>query len=159
MTCEDLDDLMEPLVSGDAAMTPEIRAHLDGCARCRTAYAVATRIEEMLARQPSPMLAESFTAQVMARVRRQWWRSEQYLDLAFNVLVTVGVLVVAVGLYGVLTLSGMSAVGGDLARMFLQGSLDLTTRAAPQLGTYVVALVLVMSGLAAWWWADQGLEF
>ena len=159
MTCEDLDDVLEPLATGDAPMTPEIRAHLDGCARCRTAYAVAVQIEEALARQPAPALSDSFTAQVMVRVRRQWWRSEQYLDLAFNVLVAVGVLVIAVGLYAVLTVSGMSAVSGDLARMFLQGSLDLTARAAPQLGTYVVALLVVTSGLAAWWWADQGLEF
>jgi anti-sigma factor RsiW len=159
MTCSELADLLEPLASGDVPMSADVRAHIDGCARCRSAYALAVEIEGVLAGQPAPAVAESFTADVMRRVRRHWWRSEQYLDLAFNVALALLGVFVAVGLYAVLTVSGLSAVSEDLARVFVQSSVDLTVRAAPHLGTYVAALLLVVSGLAVWWWAENGLEF
>jgi anti-sigma factor RsiW len=159
MTCSEFDDVVEALAAGDVPPSPETRAHLETCGRCREAYALAVAIEAALVRQPVPTVPETFNGQVMVRVRRWWWRSEQYLDLAFNLGVALLGLAVVAGLYAVLTVSGMSAVGEDLARVFVQGSMELTARAAPHLGAYVSALLLVVSGVAAWWWAERGLEF
>jgi hypothetical protein len=158
MTCDAVDELIEPLAAGDLAMTGEIAAHLDGCVRCRRALAVATTIERTLAAQPAPAVPDAFVPAVMARVRVERWRSEQHLDLIFNALVGLAVLVATGGLVAVMSVSGLSAVSEDLVRFFLRGAVEVTRSAMPRAGMYVAATVLAVSTLALWWWAEHGFE-
>ena len=158
MTCDAVDDLIEPLAAGDIAMTGEIQAHLDGCVHCRGALAVATAIERTLAAQRAPAVGDAFVPAVMARVRVARWRSEQRLDLVFNGLVGLAVLLAAGGLAAVMSVSGLSAVSADLVRFFLRSAVEMTRYAMPQAGMYVAATVLAVSTLALWWWAEQGFE-
>lgn len=158
MDCDELDLLIEPLAAGEQAATPEIAAHLQTCSRCRDAYGLARAIDRTLARQPAPALPESFVTAVVARIRRQRWRSEQHLDLAFNVVVASAVAVAIGGLYAVMTVSGLAAVSADVVRVVVHGALDLSARAAPQLHVYLTAALLIVSGLGLWWWAEQGFE-
>jgi len=109
--------------------------------------------------QPVPVVPETFTSQVMTRVRRHRWRSEQYLDLAFNVVVGLAAVIGVGGLYALLTATGVAAVSADLVRIFVRGAEELATGALPQIRLYTVAMVVVVSGLAVWWWAERGLEF
>ena len=95
----------------------------------------------------------------MTRVRRRRWRSEQYLDLAFNVVVGLAAVIGAGGLYALLTATGVAAVSADVVRIFIRGAEELATGALPQIRLYTVAMVVVVSGLAVWWWAERGLEF
>jgi len=158
MTCDAFDDLIEPLAAGEIAITEEIQVHLDGCARCRGALATATAIERTLAAQPVPAVSDAFVPAVMARVRVERWRSEQHLDLVFNALVGLAVLLATGGLVAVMSVSGLSAVSADLVRFFLRGAVEMTRYAMPHAGMYVAATVLAVSTLGLWWWAEQGFE-
>jgi hypothetical protein len=54
--------------------------------------------------------------------------------------------------------SGLAAVSADLVRVFLRGAADVTARAIPHMGLYVATLLLAVSGLCVWWWAEQGFD-
>lgn len=158
MSCEAFDDLIEPLAAGELAETAEVRAHLASCARCREAYALALRIDRVLAAQPPPAVSEAFVPAVLVRARRERWRSEQYLDVAFNVVIGLAAIVGLGGLYALFAVTGLAAVSADLVRLLLGGMTDAAARAMPQLRLYVLATVVLASGLALWWWAEQGFE-
>jgi anti-sigma factor RsiW len=158
MTCEAFDDLIEPLAAGDLGDTAESRAHLASCARCREAYALAVSIDRLLAAQSAPATSDAFVPAVLARARRERWRSEQQLDLAFNVVIALAVIVGFGGLYALLAVTGLAAVSADLVRLFLGGLRDVTVRAVPDLRPYVLAMAMLAMGLAVWWWAEHGFE-
>jgi anti-sigma factor RsiW len=158
MTCDELDDLIEPLAAGELDVTAAMEAHLSTCEGCRTAYALAVSIERTLVSQPAPKVPDAFLMSVMSGVRRYRWRSERYLDFAFNLLIGLTVIVVAGGLFALLTVSGLAAVSADMVRVFLGGSSELTARAMPNAGLFTATLLVVVGGMGLWWWAEQGFE-
>jgi anti-sigma factor RsiW len=158
MDCSAFDDLIEPLVSGEIARTGEMRAHLDSCARCRRSLAQATELDRMLLSQAAPVPGPAFVASVMARVRRERWRAEQMLDVAFNAAVALAVVTGVGGLYALLTVTGMAGVTADLVRLFVDAAGQVAVRAAPHAWIYALSTAALVAGLAAWWWADGGLE-
>src|SRR5512136_718591 len=91
MRCEELQDLIEPIAAGELEPTDEAARHLAGCASCAAALALARRIDRTLAGLEVPAAPPSFAAGVLRRIRRQRWRSEQYLDLGFNAVIVVSV--------------------------------------------------------------------
>ena len=158
MTCTEFDAVIELVAAGEIEPDAGTRAHLQSCAACGRALALARRIDAVLAAQPAPDLPPAFTAALMARVRRERWRSEQYLDTAFNVAVGLAIAVGVGGLVMVATASGLAVVSADLVRVFLSASVSALATIAPALPAYALASAVVVSGLLAWWWAERGLE-
>jgi hypothetical protein len=158
MTCAELDALIEPIAAGEIEADAGMRAHLQSCAACTRAVALARAIDLVLAAQPAPEPPSTFTAGLMARVRRERWRSEQYLDAAFNVAIGLAVAVGVGGVLMVATASGLAAVSADLVRVFLSAGAAALTTVAPVLPEYALASGVVVSGLLVWWWAEHGLE-
>ena len=157
MTCSDLDERIEAIAEGDP-VSPGERAHLETCPQCGHAVALAAAVHRTLGRQPDPAPPPRLAASILAAVRRERWRSEQYLDLAFNICVGLAVLAGLVGLWAVLSASGMAAVSADLVRLFASSAVAAVTRATPELPLYAAAIALVITGLTVWWWVERGLE-
>jgi hypothetical protein len=158
MVCSEVDDLIEPLAAGEIAQTQEIGAHLASCARCRDALRLATDMDRVLRSQAAPVVGQAFVSSVMGRVRRERWRAEQLLDLAFNAAVVLAVTTGVGGLYALLTITGMAGVTADLVGVFVDAAGQVVVRAAPQAWIYALTTAALVAGLAAWWWADRGFE-
>ena len=92
------------------------------------------------------------------RIRRARWRSEQTLDLAFNVALAVLALVVIAGSWLLLRHSGLAAVSGDTVKLFIQATVAFGRRIAPSVPLYLEAGALVASALGIWWWAERDLD-
>lgn len=157
MTCQELDDRIEALASGDAPQTPATQAHLAECLRCQAAFARARRIERWLADPAPPQAPSRFTADVLARVRRERWQSEQALDRWFNLTIAAGVLLVVTAVALLTNVSGLAAVTADVARVMRDGTSVMADRLAADLPTYAVATGLLTSTIAVWWWAERRL--
>jgi hypothetical protein len=112
-------------------------------------------IERWMRERPRPAAPPGFTAAVMARVRQERWRSERYWDLGFNIAVVVGLLFIAVGVVGLVYLSGLSVVGEDAVLLMVQGITAATDQLAPVLPAYLGAFVLTGTALGLWWMVEQ----
>ena len=75
MTCRDVLESIEPIVAGEVAPDPAIRAHIESCPRCAAEIASARRIEALLASRSAPPAPARFTASVLQRIRRDEWRA------------------------------------------------------------------------------------
>ena len=158
MSCTDLDDLIEAIAARELEPDGDMRAHLATCLTCARALALARQIDGVLARQAVPNPSPGFTPALMARLRRERWQSEQYLDLAFNVAIALAVAAGVGGLWMVLTASGLAALSADLTRLFIATSGAVLTSMAPAVPVYALAAAVFVSGIAIWWWAEHGLE-
>jgi predicted anti-sigma-YlaC factor YlaD len=158
MMCIELDDLIEPIAAGDVVPTPSMQQHLAECSACRQALALAQAVHRLLAIQGPPEPRADFVAVTMARMRRERWRSEQYLDVAFNSVVALAVLAGLGGLYAIMTATGVAAVSADVGRLFVGGLSEVIVRAAPQARIYALATMALLTGVFVWWWAEHGLE-
>jgi hypothetical protein len=112
-------------------------------------------IERWMRERPRAAAPPGFTAGVMSRVRQERWRSERYWDLGFNIAVAAGLLLVAVGVLGLVYLSGLSVVGEDVVLLIVQGITAATDQLAPVLPTYIGAFVLTGTALGLWWFVEQ----
>jgi anti-sigma factor RsiW len=158
MSCTDLDDLIEPIASGELEPDAGVVAHLATCPACARALALAREIDGLLAAQPAPAPSARFTPVLMARLRRERWQSEQHLDLAFNVAIALAVAIAVGGLWMVLTASGLAAVSADLTRVLIETTGRVATSLVPALPMYALAAAVFVSGMAIWWWAEHGVE-
>jgi anti-sigma factor RsiW len=152
-----LDDVLDAVAAGDRVLAAQEQAHLDACPACRARLALARQVERVLAARPVPVAPAGLTAAVLARVSQDRWRTEQALDLGFNIVVAVGMLVVSVGLFGLAWASGLVVIGIDLARLTGQALDVLGTRLAPQAQLVTAAVLLLAGALGAWWWAEDDL--
>jgi anti-sigma factor RsiW len=158
MRCTDIDELIEPIAAGDIRPDAAMHAHLQSCEVCGRALAMAREIDLVFASQPAPEPPAAFTAALMTRLRRERWRSEQSLDVAFNVAVALAVTVGVGGVAMVATASGLAALSADLVRVFLLATASAFATIAPALPVYVLASAVVVSWLLVWWWAEHGFE-
>lgn len=158
MSCTEMDALIEPIAAGEIDPDASMRAHLAICLTCARALALARQIDRVLAAQPAPDPPPGFTVQLMARLRRERWRSEQYLDLAFNLAVALATAAGIGGLWLVLSASGLAGVSADLVRVFVAAADAAVASLAPALPAYGLAAAVFVSGMAIWWWAEHGLE-
>jgi anti-sigma factor RsiW len=156
MTCAELDDLIEPLASGDIVPDAEVRAHLADCAACAASLALATRIDVLLTAQVPPAPRPDFTAALLARMRRERWRSEQMLDLVFNVAIGLVAVIAIAGLSYAFANSGLGTVGAAALSTAGRALAESAAYAAPQAGIYVVTSLGLITGLFVWWWAERG---
>ena len=158
MVCTHLDELIEPIAAGELVPDSDTRAHLASCAACAHALELARQIDGVLAAQPVPDLGPAFTSRLMIRLRRERWRSEQYLDVAFNIAVALAVATTVGGLVMVLAASALTTVSADRTGLFVSGVAEVLSAVTPALPVYAVAAAVFVSGMAIWWWAERGFE-
>jgi hypothetical protein len=97
---------------------------------------------------------------VLAHIWRERWRSEQRIDLLFNVGLAFVLLTAAAGAWllvsglGIVSASSISAGAQEAAALVQSGLTTLVRRAAPSLPFYLLAAGLLASVLGLWWWAE-----
>jgi anti-sigma factor RsiW len=155
MTCSDVDALIEDHAAGDTVADEGLQAHLASCPACAAAFTLARQIDAGLRAQEVADAPPAFTAQVMSRLRRERWRSEQRLDRAFNAVIAVAAVLVLTGLWLLASLSGLVSITADVSRMVAAGAEVAGERLAPVLPTYAGGTLLLLAALALWWWAER----
>jgi len=155
MICREVQDVIEALAADETAATPAVREHLTTCVRCAAALALARRIEAALGPREAVSAPARFTTAVVARVRRERWRTEQRVDRAFNLAIAGAVVLLVGGVAMLLNLSGVVALAGDLSRLLGEGTRVAAGRIAPVLPTYLAGSALILTAVGVWWWAER----
>jgi len=158
LTCPDALDMVEPIAAGELVVEADVRGHFETCPRCASALASARRIEAALAGWEVPVAPPGFTTAVIARVRRERWRTEQRVDRIFNVGIAAAIVLVCGGVAALLNVNGVLAAAAALWQAVSTATSGGREAAAPSLATYVAALALIASALAMWWWAERRLS-
>jgi anti-sigma factor RsiW len=156
MFCDEALDSVEAIAAGELHAEGRLADHYATCPNCAAALTRARELENLLQHRLSPRPSPQFTTRTMARVRRARWRSDQVLDVSFNLAITVVVVAVVVGAWMVLNRSGLVAVSNDAMDMFGRGLSTFTQRIAPSLPLYAGATALLVTALGIWWWAERG---
>src|SRR6266850_2177828 len=121
----------------------------------RLEKAIARLLEQKLRARTAPPAPPQFTTRTLARVRGARWRSDQFLDVGFNVAVIAVVVAVFAGVWMLLHRSGLDAVSGDVVDLFGSGLVAFVHSVAPSLPLYFGAALLLVSALGLWWWAER----
>jgi anti-sigma factor RsiW len=158
LTCTDALDLVEPIAAGDIDVTAAAREHIETCPRCASALASARRIEGALVAREAPPAPPRFTPGVLARIRRERWRSEQHVDRLFNLAIAVAVLLMAGGAAALLNVNAVLAGAAAGWNLLTAASINAVKTAAPALATYMASAGLLVSALGMWWWAERRLS-
>lgn len=159
MYCDEALDAVEPVAAGEVTPDGRLAEHYATCPNCSSALASARELERLLQVRPAPKPSAQFTARTMTRVRRVRWRSEQVLDLGFNVAIAVVVLAIVAGVWMLVDRSGMTAVSSDVLDMFGRGLVSFAQRVAPSVPVYAGATALLVTALGIWWWAERDASF
>jgi len=155
MFCDEALDTIEAIAAGEVVAEGRIAAHLASCPNCAAALASAKRLETLLATRERPRPSAQFVSRTMTRLRRQRWRSEQFVDAGFNIALGIVVLGVVGLVWLLMHRSGLGAVSKDAVDLFGTGVATLARRAAPSVPLYLGASALVASALLVWWWAER----
>lgn len=155
MFCDEALDSVEPIAAGELLPDGRVAAHLATCPNCALVLERARQLESSLRRRDAPVAPAQFTSRTLARIRRARWRTDQFLDVGFNVAVGAVVLSVMVGVWMLLHRTGLAAVSSDAVNVFGSGFVSLARRVAPALPLYAGALALLVSALGIWWWAER----
>jgi len=103
MKCNETRDLMPDLASGLAAVTPEIKAHLDSCAECAGKLEAFRQTMSLLDEWQAPEPSPHFDVRLRARLREEsakasagWlrWLRKPVLAASFALVMVVGVSLV-----------------------------------------------------------------
>jgi len=156
MFCDEALDALEAIAAGELKPDGRIADHLASCPNCAAALEDARALERMLQARPTPPTPAQFTSRTMARIRRARWRSEQFLDVGFNLAVGLVVVAIVAAVWMLMHQSGLTAVSNDAVDLFTREIVTLVRRAAPSLPLYAGALALLASALGVWWWAERG---
>ena len=155
MSCNEVLNAIELIAAGELTPDGPIAAHLASFPNCATALENARRLEGMLQARPVPQTPAQFTARTMARVRRARWRTEQFLDLGFNVAVGLVLLAVLGAAWLLMHRSGLVVVSNDAVDLFGAGLVALARHIAPSIPLYAGATALLAGALGIWWWAER----
>ena len=154
MSCHESNVLIEAIAVGDD-VPDAVRAHVASCPQCAARLRLAQRIEQALSSRPVVAAPQGFAITVLARVRRERWRSEQLLDWSFNAFVGIGVALVVLGVVGLVYASGFVVVSRDV-----YSALDLVAKSAAtvvvnEAPTVAMGMLLLTLTLGVWWWVEQ----
>jgi predicted anti-sigma-YlaC factor YlaD len=155
MFCDETLDAIEAIAAGELTAEGRVAAHLATCRHCAAALDSARRLDKMLAARPVPTPPQQFTVRTMTRIRRARWRSDQFLDVGFNVAIALIVIGIIGAGWLLLDRSGLTVVSGDLIALVESGGVALAQRVAPSVPVYVAAAALVATALGIWWWAER----
>jgi hypothetical protein len=155
MFCDEALDAVEAIAAGEVMPDGRVASHLATCPNCARALVDARQLEASLRRREAPAAPPQFTSRTLARIRRARWRSDQFLDLGFNVAIGAVVVAVLIGAWMLLDRTGLASVSGDAVEMFGSGFVSLVRRVAPSVPLYAGAAALLVSALGLWWWAER----
>ena len=155
MFCDEALDTVEAIAAGEVLPDGRVASHLATCPNCALALTRARQLEASLRRRPVPAPPAQFTSRTLTRIRRARWRTDQFLDVGFNV--ALGAIAVAVlgGVWMLMHRSGLAAVSGDAVNVFGTGFVSLARRVVPSLPLYAGAAAVLASALGIWWWAER----
>ncbi len=155
MFCDEALDAVEAIAAGDLTPDGRIAEHLASCPNCTSALEGARQLERTLRARTAPAAPPEFTSRTLARVRRARWRSDQFLDVGFNVAIIAVVVALVAGVWMLLHRSGLDAVSSDAVDLFGSGLVAFVRSIAPSLPLYAGAAALLVSALGLWWWAER----
>jgi len=155
MFCDEALETVEAIAAGDLTADGRVASHLATCPNCALALEGARRLEASLRRRAAPAAPAEFTSRTLARIRRARWRSDQFLDLGFNVAIGLVVVSVLAGVWMLLHRTGIVSVSGNVVNVFGSGFVALARRVAPAVPLYAGAAALLVSALGIWWWAER----
>src|SRR5215213_1062675 len=155
MFCDEALDAVEAIAAEDRQPEGRVAAHLASCPNCAAALVSARALEGLLRRRAVPVPPAQFTSRTLARVRRARWRSDQLLDVGFNVAVVAVVLALVGGTWLLLNRSGLAAVSNDAVDLFGTAVVTVLRRVTPSLPLYGAATVVLATSLVIWWWAER----
>jgi anti-sigma factor RsiW len=158
VTCSETRHLVEAIAAEDLEVADPVREHFETCPSCAAALASARSLENALRARPAPPAPPQFSAAVTARIRRERWQSEQYVDRIFNVAIAVAIVLVAGGIAALTNVGAVLGLAGSIAGLIARTAGQTAQQAAPTLLTYIAAVGLLMSTLAMWWWAERRLS-
>jgi predicted anti-sigma-YlaC factor YlaD len=158
MRCEEVQDLVEALAEGDVGPSAEVDAHLRTCVHCSASLSRARQIDRRLQALPVPVPPPTFTAAVVRRTRSIRWESEQRFDWWFNTAMAIALTIIGVGVWGVMHVTGLTAVTVGTADFLGRSLPALYDRVKPELGLYLTASALVIGALGVWWWLERAGE-
>ena len=155
MFCDEVLDTVEAIAAGDVLADGRVASHLATCPNCALALDRARQLEASLRQREAPPAPAQFTSHTLARIRRARWRSDQFLDVGFNLAIGAVVMSVVGGVWMVLHRTGLAVVSSDAVNVFGSGFVSLAGRVTPSLPLYAGALALLVSALGIWWWAER----
>ena len=155
MFCDEALNAVEAIAAGEITPDGRIASHLATCPDCAAALDSARRVEQLLRARPVPSPPAQFTTRTMAQVRRRRWRSEQFLDVSFNVVLGLVGLVLVAGVWLFVHRSGLVSVSNDAVNLLGSGVVAVARRVAPSVPLYAGATALVLTALGIWWWAER----
>jgi hypothetical protein len=112
-------------------------------------------LDRWLRERATPAAPPGFTSAVMTRVRQERWQTERYWDLGFNIAVAGGLLLIAVGVLGLIYISGLSVVGRDAMLLLADAIATAADEAAPVVPAYMGAFALTSTALGLWWYVEN----
>src|SRR5262245_15368030 len=133
MYCDEALDAVEAVAAGELTPDRRLTEHYASCPHCAAALDSARLLERLLEQRAVPQLPSQFTARVMTRVRRVRWRSEQFLDIGFNIAMAIVVLAIVAGAWMALNRSGLAAVSTEAVDLFSRGLIIVAQRVGPSL--------------------------
>jgi hypothetical protein len=155
MFCDEALDAVEAIAAGDLTADGRVAAHLASCPNCALALEGARQLERSLRLRTVPAPPAQFTSRTITRVRRAQWRSDQFLDVGFNVAIGMVALAVVAGVWMLLNRTGLAVVSNDAVNLFGTGFATFARRIVPSLPRYAGAAALLATALGIWWWAER----
>ena len=155
MFCDEALEVVERIAAGDLIADGRIAEHLNSCPDCAGALESAKRVERLLRQRPVPRVSAQFTTSTLGKVRRERWRSDQWLDAGFNLGIVAIVVAMFSALWMFLNRSGLAVVSNDAVSLLGTGLTAFTSRVAPALPLYGAATALLATALGIWWWAER----
>ena len=155
MFCDEALNAVEAIAEGDRTPDGRIAEHLATCPNCAAALEGARQVDRALKGRAAPMPPPQFTSRTLARVRRARWRSDQFLDVGFNVAIIALVVALFGGVWMLVHRTGLDAVSTDAVDLMGVGLVAFIRRVAPSLPLYAGAAALLASALGLWWWAER----
>jgi anti-sigma factor RsiW len=155
MFCDEALDAVEAIAADDRHPEGRVAAHLASCPNCAAALVSARSLEGLLRRRAVPVVPTQFTSRTLARVRRARWRSDQFLDVGFNLAIVSAVVALVGGTWLLLNRSGLAVVSNDAVDLFGTALVAVLRRVTPSLPLYGAATAVLAMALVIWWWAER----
>ena len=149
---------IEAAAMGDPVSDP-VADHIASCPVCAPRLALAKRIDGLLQSRPIPRPPETFTTDVIARLRQERWKAEQVVDFGFNLAVAAGLALIVCGLAGFAWQLGALPIIDTAASLLSEGWSTVAPRVATDSRVLMIGLLLATTAVGVWWWAEEDVAW